>query len=77
VNRLMFRFHTGRWPTQDNLARVNCRDAGRLRHLSCGWCDTHRAPMFQCLCRTTQAFSSLCRGGDMPYIAPAEHRSAK
>ena len=45
-----YRAFTGRWPIQDDLARVNCRIAGEVGHFSCGWCEKHNAPMFHCVC---------------------------
>ena len=42
---------TGRWPTDDDLERVNCRKAGQVGHLSCGWCFKCDGPCFHCPCR--------------------------
>lgn len=41
---------TGHEPAHDDLERVNCPKAGSLTHLSCGWCETHDAPAWECLC---------------------------
>ena len=46
---------TGRKPEQDDLERVNCPDSGDIGHLSCGWCDLHQGPMFECGCGVRMA----------------------
>jgi len=38
---------TGRLPENDDLDRVNCKDAGKLGHNDCGVC-MHNYPMFMC-----------------------------
>lgn len=40
----------GREPTQDDLERVNCLDAGKVGHSQCGWCHIHNSPRFECGC---------------------------
>ncbi len=37
-------------PENDDLDRVNCKDAGSLGHWSCGICSTHNKPRFICGC---------------------------
>ena len=39
---------TGRLPEQDDLDRVNCPDAGKSGHSSCGICKEHKLPVFMC-----------------------------
>jgi hypothetical protein len=46
-----FEDRTGRKPEHDDLERVNCNQAGETGHWSCGWCDEHYAPRFECGCR--------------------------
>lgn len=50
MNAILFRIKTKRWPTDDDLERVNCKDAGNLGHMFCGWCEKHDKPRFECLC---------------------------
>lgn len=50
MTKLGFRLRTGRWPQQDDLDRVNCKEAGVIGHGSCGWCEVHKWPRYQCLC---------------------------
>ena len=38
----------GVYPTQDDLERVNCVNAGLLGHSDCGWCDVCDKPRFMC-----------------------------
>jgi hypothetical protein len=38
----------GRSPDRDDLERANCRLAGELGHMSCGWCDICRKPRWMC-----------------------------
>lgn len=45
-----FRERLGRDPEDDDLERVNCESAGLIGHRRCGWCHTHKAPLFQCAC---------------------------
>lgn len=45
-----FEQKTGTAPINDDLERVNCDMVGRIGHWSCGWCDTHDKPRFQCGC---------------------------
>lgn len=40
---------TGREPEQDDLERCNCKEAGKIGHLCCGWCDVHQIPVFECM----------------------------
>jgi hypothetical protein len=40
----------GHPPEQDDLHRVNCPDAGKVGHFTCGWCTKHCAPRFMCMC---------------------------
>lgn len=44
-----FELKVGRAPVQDDLDRVNCKQAGELMHSNCGWCDKCDRPHFQCL----------------------------
>lgn len=45
-----FKEKTGYDPIQDDLERANCTLAGTLGHYSCGWCEEHDLPHFQCGC---------------------------
>jgi hypothetical protein len=45
-----FAAKTGRAPTQDDLARVNCTHAGTILHRLCGWCLVHDTPRWECPC---------------------------
>lgn len=56
MSKLMFRIRTGRWPKQDDLERVNCKQAGEIGHGNCGWCNEHRAPMYQCMCASVKKY---------------------
>jgi hypothetical protein len=38
----------GRATDRDDLERANCRLAGELGHMSCGWCDICRKPRWMC-----------------------------
>ena len=48
MNAYEFEQVTGRSPIEDDLERVNCEQAGRIGHLSCGWCAICDGPMFEC-----------------------------
>lgn len=37
-------------PEGDDLDRCNCKEAGEVGHQSCGWCNEHDKPVFQCGC---------------------------
>jgi len=45
-----FEKRTNRKPLQDDLERANCKIAGTIGHLQCGWCTTHDKPRFMCGC---------------------------
>lgn len=45
-----FKEATGRAPENDDLERCNCKGAGQISHLGCGWCDEHNSPRFDCGC---------------------------
>ena len=49
-----FKEKTGHEPEQDDLARVNCIEAGTIGHSLCGWCNTHDTPRFMCGCLGTK-----------------------
>lgn len=38
-------------PQDDDLERVNCKNAGKLGHQHCGFCDVHNKPRFICGCK--------------------------
>ena len=42
-----FMVATGRAPENDDLERVNCPDAGKPGHMSCGWNWSFNAPAFE------------------------------
>lgn len=44
----LFRLTTGTEPTQDDLERCNCKDAGKPGHWDCGWCNECNKPFFMC-----------------------------
>ena len=74
MTRVGFFMRTRRWPKDDDLDRVNCRHAGRIGHMCCGWCKKHRAPMFQCFCRSIATFSELVKDENaMPFRGPVDH----
>lgn len=50
ITRAKFIERTGKQPIHDDMERVNCPDAGKPGHLSCGWCDEHNLPQFVCCC---------------------------
>ena len=45
-----FRKRFGVKPTQDDLERVNCMQAGLPGHTQCGICIEHGKPRFECGC---------------------------
>lgn len=45
-----FKKKTGHLPVQDDLERCNCKLAGQVGHLQCGWCKVHDQPRFICGC---------------------------
>jgi len=42
----MFKTATGKEPEYDDLERVNCPDAGKFMHMSCGWNHKANLPFF-------------------------------
>ena len=40
----------GSAPEQDDLERLNCPDAGKIGHSSCGYCVTNNRPKFMGHC---------------------------
>jgi hypothetical protein len=42
----MFKEATGHEPENDDLERVNCPNAGKFMHLSCGWNREANLPVF-------------------------------
>jgi len=42
----MFKTATGKEPEYDDLERVNCPDAGKFMHMSCGWNHKANLPVF-------------------------------
>ena len=46
ITREKFIEATGREPEDDDLQRCNCREAGMLMHLCCGWNYKHNKPQF-------------------------------
>jgi hypothetical protein len=55
INADQFEQATGRNPVNDDLERVNCPDAGKQGHNSCGWCFTHNCPVFDCTCEVIRS----------------------
>jgi len=47
ITREKFIEATGREPEQDDLERVNCPDAGKPGHWSCGWNAEKNRPVFE------------------------------
>lgn len=45
MNRIEFAIITGHPAVQDDMARVNCKNAGKLGHKDCGIC-AHGVPKF-------------------------------
>lgn len=43
-----FRERTGFDPQDDDLERCNCKHAGAIGHLFCGWNDALNKPQFMC-----------------------------
>jgi hypothetical protein len=43
-----FRLATNSEPEMDDLDRVNCKSAGKIGHINCGWCFEHNKPKFMC-----------------------------
>lgn len=39
-----------REPTNDDLERINCGQAGGAGHFCCGWCMDHETARFECGC---------------------------
>ena len=52
MNKYIFLLLVGRMPEQDDLDRVNCKDAGTVFHSSCGFCWRHRKPVYECFCKS-------------------------
>jgi hypothetical protein len=50
----------GRPPVNDDLHRVNCKEAGAVGHFFCGWCLEHQKPKFECGCYTPKEKASCC-----------------
>lgn len=50
VDALAYFLKEYRWPKDDDLARVNCPNAGAPGHSHCGWCEIHDRPRFECVC---------------------------
>lgn len=50
ITAIQFKNATGYDPENDDLERCNCPDAGKTGHNSCGWCQIHNVPVFQCAC---------------------------
>ena len=42
---------TGREPQDDDLERVNCKQAGEIGHMCCGWDDVDDKPEFETMRR--------------------------
>jgi len=42
----MFKEATGHEPENDDLERVNCPNAGKFMHMSCGWNREANLPVF-------------------------------
>jgi hypothetical protein len=47
ITREQFIAATGRAPIEDDVARVNCAEAGRAGHLCCGWNSEANKPQFE------------------------------
>ncbi len=50
ITREYFIERVGREPINDDLERCNCKDAGKINHLLCGWCNDCDLPKFMCQC---------------------------
>jgi len=48
MNAQQFKSKTGHEPVYDDLARINCKTAGKSGHWQCGWCEKHDKPRFEC-----------------------------
>lgn len=64
-----FQYMTGQLPSQDDLDRCNCIEAGNktLGHFSCGVCE-HKKPVWQCM----DCFSKVAQGYKVAYITAEE-----
>lgn len=51
ITREKFIEATGREPEQDDLERVNCKQAGEIGHLCCGWDEISDKPELETMRR--------------------------
>lgn len=58
-----FQEATGHEPMDDDLERVNCPDAGRIGHVTCGWCAKHQRPVAWCLTKKCRKQAQSQAGG--------------
>jgi hypothetical protein len=52
MSAMEFEEFLGSPPENDDLERVNCKEAGTIGHSQCGWCLYHSRPRFECGCVT-------------------------
>lgn len=50
LNEEEFTEFFGEKPIEDQLHRLNCKEAGETGHYVCGWCFEHSTPRFDCGC---------------------------
>lgn len=50
INKERFKKATGREPMQDDLERCNCKKAGQIGHMMCGWNHDQNLPVFDAVC---------------------------
>ena len=53
ITREKFIEATGREPEQDDLERVNCKQAGEIGHFCCGWDEPANLPRFDTITEET------------------------
>lgn len=68
ITRKKFKEATGRNPENDDLERVNCPDAGKIGHRSCGWCKNCNLPVFECFCEVERKENGTYRTIKRHYI---------
>lgn len=50
LTAIEYELRFGLVPQDDDLERVNCKQAGTEGHRFCGVCKTHKMPRFECSC---------------------------
>ena len=56
MNIIGFILKMRRLPINDDLERINCKQAGEIGHTMCGWCDIHDRPIFECSCKAIRCY---------------------